>query len=246
MFELTLSINLEKQQYLLDFKKKLLAELGEDFATIISHNDDGRCFVAIACDDLKKAYLKAKIVSGILDIIVSAYKFEFFKSAFSPLPESIIILPFLKAISIFDKDSDFEVIKSEINVSNEILIDSFFSFRLQGLKTRWQKTAGIIKHNNIISSDEAMIEVIKYLSLSSENYSLIANVSISESGLEIKNYSGKQRFSSENSGVSKFLTEIIALNPLKINVIRDFELDKENKVYNILSDIFGEKIYLQS
>lgn len=246
MFELTLSINLDNQKYLLDFKKRLSKELGKDFATIISHNDDGRCFLAIACENAKKEYLKAKIISGILEIIVVAYKFEFFKQIFLPLSDSIIILPFLKAISIFDKDSDFEVIKSEINMSNEILIDRFFSFRLQSLKARWEKTANIIKQNNIINSEEAMSEVIKYLLLSSENYSLIVTATISDNRLELQSFNGKQMFSCKKTGISGFLTEIISLNPLKINIIRDFELDKENKIYEILNDIFGEKIYLQS
>ncbi len=246
MFELTLSIKLEKQKFLLDFKKKLTSELGENFATIISHNDEGRCHLAIACEQGKKEYIKAKVLSGVLEIILSAYKFEYFKDMLFSQSSSLMSMPFLKAISIFDADSDYEIIKREINLSGEILIDSFFHFRLQGLKDRWEKTAIIILKNGIIQSETAMIEVIKYLTSSSENYSLVANVELSQKKLEIKNYSGTKSYLASSDGMSKFLSEIIALNPLKINLRLSYELDENNKICKILNDIFGEKIYMQN
>ena len=246
MFELTLSIKLEKQKFLLDFQKKLANELGENFATIISHNDEGRCHLAIACEQSKKEYIKAKVLSGVLEIILSAYKFEYFKEALFFESSNFMSMPFLKAISIFDADSDYEIIKKEIILSGEILIDSFFHFKLQGLKDRWEKTAIIILKNGIVHSESAMIEVIKYLTSCSENYSLVANVELSHDKFEIKNYNETKIYVASNEGMAKFLSEIISLNPLKINLTLSYEIDENNKICKILNDIFGEKIYMQN
>jgi len=46
--------------------------------------------------------------------------------------------------------------------------------------------------------------------------------------------------------MAKFLSEIISLNPLKINLTLSYEIDENNKICKILNDIFGEKIYMQN
>lgn len=246
MFELTLSISIDKQKNLLDFQKKLTNDLGDLLSVLVSHNANGRTFLAIAVEDFKKEYLKAKVLEGVHSIIVDVYKYHFFKEQLLGLSSSVMIKPFLKAISIFDSESDFEVIKKEISFDGEILIDSFFYFKLQSLKLRWEKTANIILKNAIIQSDCAMIQVIRYLSETSENFTLIANVKIDNKRLTIKNYKGTKNYSATQEGMSKFLTEMISLNPLKINLTRNFEINEENKVCEVLNEIFGEKIYIQN
>lgn len=246
MFELTLSISIDKQKNLLDFQKKLIEENGDFLDVIVSHNANGRTFLAMAVEDSKKEYLKAKVLDGVLNIIVSIYKYNFFKDLLLCTSSSVMIKPFLKAISIFDADSDLEIIKKEISFEGEILIDSFFYFKLQTLKVRWEKTASIILKNAITQSDSAMMQVIRYLSESSENFTLIANVKVSDKRLIIKNYKGTKSYSASQDGLAKFLTEIISLNPLKINLTRAFEINEQNKACEILNEIFGEKIYIQN
>ena len=149
MFELTLSISIDKQKKLLDFQKKLTNDLGDLLSVLVSHNANGRTFLAIAVEDFKKEYLKAKVLEGVHSIIVDVYKYNFFKEQLLGLTSSVMIKPFLKAISIFDSESDFEVIKKEISFDGEILIDSFFYFKLQLLRARWERTANIINQNNL-------------------------------------------------------------------------------------------------
>ena len=131
MFELTLSISMTNERYLLKLKKKLIEEAGEQFGIIVSHNSNSRSYLAIAVDETKKDYLKAKVLNGVLDIIINEYKYNFFKEQLLTNSKNILYMPFLKAITIFDADCDYEIIKREINLSGEVLIDSFFYFKLQ-------------------------------------------------------------------------------------------------------------------
>ena len=48
MFELTLSIKLDKQKFLIEFQKKLSNELDKNFASIVSHIDGGKYCLAIS------------------------------------------------------------------------------------------------------------------------------------------------------------------------------------------------------
>ncbi len=246
MFELTLSIDIAKQKYLHEFYKILENDLSKQQIVMASHNENKRAYLAIAIDDTKKEYLKAKVLEFITKIVVNAYKYEFFKEKLERLGTSMLFLPFLKAISIFDADTDYEVVKKEISFSGEILIDSLFYFKLAPLKNRWEKTAEIIIRNNVVGSEESMLCVLKYLTETSENFSLVANVCLSSDNLQIKNYKGTKNFKTTKEGIEKFFTEIISLNPLKINLTSEFGDENESKPFKILSDIFGEKIYIKN
>jgi len=246
MFELTLSIDLGKQKYLYDFQKKLTKDLDDQYAVLVCHNENGRSYLAIAVSDNKKEYLKAKVLCGITDIIVNVYKYNYFKEKIAAFSSNLLTLPFLRAISIFDADSDYEIIKKEIVFDGEILIDSFFYFKLQFLQNRWAKTAEIIFKNGISESESSMIQILKYLTENCENFTLVANVFLSENKLKIKNFKGIKHYKNDKNGASKFLTEIISLNPLKINLTKDFDEFEKNKIFEILSEIFGEKIYIQN
>jgi len=117
---------------------------------------------------------------------------------------------------------------------------------LQNLKQRWQKTADIIIKNGITQSESSMIQVIKYLAGVSENFSLVATVEIFEDKIKLKNYQGTKSFKNQTEGLSKFFSEIIALNPQRINLIKKADDDLLGKAHQILTEIFGEKIYLQN
>lgn len=246
MFELTLSITIDKQKYLIDLQKKLLKDIKDDSFVAVCHNVNGRCFLAVASNGIKKEYIKAKILEGINNIIINEYKYNFFSDNLMSKLDSIVANPFLKAISIFDADSDYEIIKNEINLSGEVLIDSFFYFKLQPLKQRWEKTANIILRNGILQSESSMIQVIKYLADASENFVLVANIKIAENKLQLKNYKSVKSFKTNSEGISKFLTELISLNPLKINLSRDIDECEKSYVFDILNEIFGEKIYIEN
>lgn len=246
MFELTLSITIDKQKYLIDLQKKLLEEIKDDSFLAVCHNDNGRTFLAVASNESKKEYLKAKILNGILEIIINEYKYNFFKENLMAVADNLILLPFLKAISIFDADSDYEIIKNEIDLRNEVLIDSFFYFKLQSLKQKWEKTAAVIIKNGIIQSNTSMIQIIKYLADSSENFILVASIKIDDKKIQLKNYKTTKTFKTDDDGVSKFLTELISLNPLKINLTKNIDFCQKSKICDVLDEIFGEKIYLQN
>ena len=122
------------------------------------------------------------------------------------------------------------------------MVDSFFYFKLQILKNRWTKTISIINQNQVLYSLESMIEVLKYLTLSSDNYLITANVTVGKKQIKVKQYSGTKSFKRDFEGCSNFLTEMIRLNPVKIN-IKKHEIENDDNMVKILNDIFLDKIY---
>lgn len=242
MFELSISTIISKQHYIQELFKKLKDEIKLDKGVIIKQNNFGRSYVAIAVPEKKKEYYKSKILDFIVFMIIDDYKFNFFKENLQLIEQNIISQSFLKAISIFDSEIDGEIIKKKIELKNEILIDSFYHFKLQSLRERWQKTASVINQNQVLYSSESMIEVLKYLTLSSDNFLVTANIIVGKKKIKVKQYSGTKSFNRNFEGHSDFLTEIVRLNPVKINVTK-LEIENDDIVVKLLNKIFTDKVY---
>ena len=242
MFELSISTSFSKQHYIQELYKKLKDEIKIDKGVAIKQNSFGRSYVAIAVPEKKKEYYKSKILNYIVFMIIDDYKFNFFKENLELVEQNIISQSFLKAISIFDSEIDSDIIKRQVEFKGEILVDSFFHFKLQALRDRRTKTASVINQNQVLYSSESMIEVLKYLTISSDNYLVTANIVVGKRKIKFEQFSGTKSFKRNFEGHSDFLTEIVKLNPVKINLTKH-EIENDDYVVKLLNDIFTDKIY---
>lgn len=244
MFELTISTTVDKQSYLCELFKKLKAEISKDKGVIAKEHENGRAKLAIAVPMAKKEYYKAKILEHMTYMIEDDYKFNFYKESFTKNSmKNVVFQSFLKAISIFDAEIDKEVIAAQTCFSGEILVDSLFYFKLQKLQQRWKRTAEIVNQNQILHNQSAMIEILKYLVSTSDCVVTNLNVKLTKDLITLKN-SSSQKYKNNFNGVSDFLTEIVRLNPLKINLDMQKGLKGHDDLLDLLQDIFSEKIYL--
>ena len=244
MFELSISTTIDKQKYISDLHKKLFLEVKRDGGIAIKQNYRKRSYFALAVPETKKEYYKSKLLEHIIFMIIDDYKFNFFKENLNLVETGLIVEPFLKAISIFDAEIDKDVIKTQVDLSGEVLVDSLFYFKLQMLLRRWQKTTDIINQNQILASNSSMIEVLKYLTRMSDNLVLSTEIYIGKRQLKINSLSTAKCFKRDNGGSSNFLTEIVRLNPSKIKL--KIGTNENDEVFEILSQIFDDKIYVLS
>lgn len=242
MFELSISTTIGKQHYIQELYEKLKDEIKNDTGIAIKHNNFGRSYFAIAVPEKKKEYYKSKILDYIVFMIIDDYKFNLFKENLQIIEQNIVSQSFLKAISIFDSEIDTDVIKRQIELKNEVLVDSFYYFKLQALRNKWLKTIGVINQNQVLYSTESMIQVLKYLTISSENFSVTVSIILGKKRIKVSDYSGCRSFKRDFDGRSNFLTEIVRLNPVKIN-IKKIEVDSDDEMILLLSEIFTDKIY---
>ncbi len=245
MFELMVSTVFEKQDYISDLFKKLGSEIKKDGGIAAMQNHSGRSSFALAVPSRKKEYYKSKILEHIIFMIIDDYKFNYFKESIAVYDNEVIFESFLKAISIFDAEADKEYIKNQIELKGEILVDSFYFFKLMPLRSKWKRTADIINQNQILKSKSSMLEVLKYLTAMSENFSMETNIVLSKKQIKLTSLSKCKRFKRNFSGISLFMTEMIKLNPVKINLKQDAEEKFDSdEVADMLSKIFDDKIYL--
>lgn len=243
MFELTLCLCFERQKYISSFYKIMLPVVKSDSGIIIKHNSDGKSYLSIAVSENKKEYVKSKILDFVTKVIEDEFKYNYFKDKIEIKQANHLTEAFFRAIASFDADFDREIISSVLEFSNEIVVESLFYFKLQGLRTRWLKTAEIINQNFIMNSDNAMSEVLRYLCAISENNSVLVDLNFTEKQIELKNYLSKKRFKKDANGISKMFEEIIKLNPTKINIKNEVDETDESEITDMLLKVFNDKIY---
>lgn len=219
-------------------------EMKKDGGILIKQNYRGRCFLSFAIRDDKKEYYKSKLLEEIIFIVVDLYKFEFFKNQLYGFVGDVFAESFLKAVTLFDIEFDKEFIKKEVEFSSEILIDSLFYFKLQPLKFKWLKTAEIISQNKIVTSKASMFEIMKYLASVSDNLVVGVDVFISRKQIKLKNYCLSKCFKRDFDGISRFFAEMIRLNPNKINLKCNAEINENDEIYSAITKIFDDKIYV--
>lgn len=243
MFELTLCLDFRRQKYIRDFFCLIRDEIKKDGGIIIKHNSDGKSYLSLAVEDIKMEYIKSKVLDFVTQIIEDEFKYEFFKNNLIIPNQEMLTEAFLRAISGFDEDIDKEIISHLIDFNGEIVVESLFYFKLQGLVLKWQKTADIINQNLIMYSDNSMSEVLRYLCAVSDNKSVSVEVVLTDSKLELRNCLCSKQFGKSTEGISRLFSEIIKLNPLKIN-IKECECQLGfDKLKDALMKVFNDKIY---
>lgn len=242
MFELTLCLMFERQKYISSFYKLMLPVVKNDSGIIIKHNSDGKSYLSIAVSETKKEYVKSKVLDFVTKVIEEDFKYNFFKTQIEINQTSSLTEAFFRAIASFDMDFDREVILSVLEFSKEIVVESLFYFKLQGLRARWLRTAEIINQNFIMKSDNSMSEVLRYLCAISENNSVLVDLNFTEKQIEVKNFLRKKKFKKDASGISKMFEEIIKLNPTKIN-IKSVDDEYRDEITDTLLKVFNDKIY---
>ena len=243
MFELTLCLACERQRFISDFFKQIEKEIKKDNGIVVKQNYGGKSYLAMAICDEKKEYMKSLVLDFVLKVIIEDFKYNFFKEHININGGGLLNDAFFMAVSIFDSEIDKEIISSLIEFDGEIVIESFYYFKLQGLREKWQRTANIINQNGIMNSEKSVLEVVKYLCAVSENNAVLVNLMFSKDKIEMKNYYNAKKFKCDFLGLSRLYLEIIRLNPMKITIkIDDSEQEFEN-VAETLKCVFEDKIY---
>lgn len=244
MFELTISLNVEMQDKIYSICRQLLPEIKKDGGICTILNTGVRCNLVMAVDSEYREFFKAKILDFVTNIIIDHYKYNYLKNSILMCDTSVIHQSFLKAISIFDSETDREFIREQLTLSGELLIDSFYYFKLEPLREKWAKTISVIAKNRILESNSSMIEVLKYLTTMSDNCSVIADINLCGKQIKLKNLEKNMSFDKDFVGISGFFTEIVKLNPMKINIKLGKTDNEIDEIMVFLNKIFSDKVYV--
>jgi len=245
MWEFTLNDSSTKTSYINFLYAKLEGKVKFVGGIIIRQTNGTKSSLSLAVPTKQKDYFVLLILELVSEIITLDYKYAYLESRLGPyIKNELTKSAFLKALTIFDKQTDKDLIKKELVLEKELNINSFYNFKLYALRNRWEDICNVIEENiSSIEKADAFSELLKFLIKTSDvNYDEVHLYK------KHKNYVilDKQNrpidvLEPQDSSVEiKAITTLIALCPAKI-VLHKNGNNKE-PLYDYIFNLFDDKV----
>lgn len=248
MWEFTLIYNKEKAFYLDFIFSRLEHQVKFVNGIIIKQNFGGRARVSLAVPKKQKDYFVLLLLELVSEVITLDYKFQFLEDNLGvSITNELTKVAFLKCLTVFDKQTDKDLIKKQLVFENELNIDSFYYFKLEELRKRWQDICSLVSENiEALKATNGISDLLKFLIKTcdinvdevhvykkNQDYFLLDKA---EKPLPVM-ISGEDTHSQ-----TKTLEELITLSPARI-VLHG---DGKEPFFDYLSGLFDEKILISN
>lgn len=245
MWEFSLIYPAELNNYFVSLQKKIQLKLKNELGlcTIINNN------LVVACTQKFSIHIIRLIKDSICFVILNYYKANFLLEKlhnYELLQSYTSAL--LQALINFDKEEDKKIILKNLVLFDSLYLDSFFSFKCEELKTKWQEMCNLTNDNSLFLQDETMlVELLKFFNKSSKTSKEIT-INIKNQSLVLKNDKNKliklyyPLYQNNFSFSQIVVSNIIEQNPQVVKVKNSKNVDVF--LLDILSKIFGNNLEL--
>ncbi len=129
---------------------------------LTTFNDSKYTYLLFASDERIGEICKTKIKHSIITYIIDVYKYEFFKNIISKnRVESLTLDAYIKALTLYDVDTDIALINDSFSLDKQFYLDSFLHFKMFDILRMWRELCELILSNiNYLNSD-MMIDIMK-------------------------------------------------------------------------------------
>lgn len=231
------------------FKNNIKQKIKKHNGVVTSIEDEVCVKVLIAIPIIERFKIHNYLREKIAEIILLNYKKEYILSKLNFNPSKEIDMQiFLKALTVFDSDTDKEIIMERLKFDNSLYIDSFINFKLSFLKRKWDELISLANDNALyLINKESFLELIKFLISNLEYRYCTVNVFSKKDcyllydqfGNSIEDFLIEKSILYDNNTL---LTSLVALNPERI-VFHCKENINEHLVKD-LYDLFSNRIQI--
>ena len=186
-------------------------------------NDNGREQLVIVfdgtCEPPRK--ITSALADAIADIIITDCKCHYIESSLKlPIEDEINRHAFIRALSSFDRAADLTLAKSLIKLTPNFLLDSFYTFSIDALKTRWQEACALANDNAcFLVCDGTFRELLRFLISNLETREKEVHLFQRSDEVEVLTSNLKPAsvyVGDELSADAKLVSKLIALAPKRI------------------------------
>ena len=223
MWEFCIAFDDETQAQ--NFRKSIISDIKslQGVVTVLVSITFAKVLIAVPNDVKTKA--KEILIEKIAENILLYNKKRYILSKLNfDITHSTSMQVFLKALVVFDSDTDKEIIIERLDLQNDIVVKSFVDFRLTFLKRKWDELVSLANDNAMyLVSEDTFGELIKFLISNLEYRCYAVNVFSKKNCYLLCDTQGKviNDFLIERNIVyddNMLITSLIALNPEKIIV----------------------------
>lgn len=158
MWELSLACN-NKNKHILEYINNCFcADLPDCMLT--TYSDRHFTYLLFASDDSVGKLCKSKIKKFIGTYIIDVYKYEYFSKKILR-NKSLISQAYIKALTLYDVETDMALIDSSLDLASQLHIDSFIDFKMADIVRMWQELCELITSNINYLNRDMMIDVMR-------------------------------------------------------------------------------------
>lgn len=219
--------------------KAIIPPIQELGGVVTKNEDNGYFSILVGVSERDKHQVSMILSSCIIELICTNFKLDFLnKHLFLPEHDKIGMTAFKKALLNFDKETDKFIIRKNLNLDQDVFIESFYHFRLKPLQDKWAELVALSNENrDYLISSESFIDLLKFL---------IDNLDICEDEISIvKEDEGYKIFLHEDQQYENrvfndesMISSVIDLSPQKINLY----FKESSNAINLIKQIFEERV----
>ncbi len=231
------------------FKNSLNDIIKSNNGVITTLNQYNFTKVLIAVPIIERFKLHNTIREKIAENILLSYKKDYILSRLNfDINQNLNMQIFLKALVVFDSDTDKEIILERMKFDSNLVVNSFINFRLSFLKRKWEELVELANDNSMyLLNNDTFHELIKFLISNLEYRYHTINIFSKQDCYLLYDTSGKviNDFLVDKNVAyddNHLLTSLVALNPEKI-VIHCNSFVKD-KLLNTLYEYFSNRVHI--
>lgn len=242
MWEFSLNLKTENFSIAKDVFLRLQNEF-KNFSGVVTSSDDGQYIkILIATENQNRDFFAQKIENCIANVICVNFKEIFLnENLYLPLKDNMGKLAFKKALLNFDKETDNFIVKRNLDIKNELFLESFYFFRLKYLRDKWQELVDLSNENkDFLMTNDSFVDLLKFLVDNLEIYQ--DEIYVLKSGNSYKILFNDKTVAFDNLDEDDIVSSVIDLSPKKINLF----FNESSGAIKLLKDIFDSRVIEKS
>lgn len=209
-------------------------------------SEDDKVKIVLACEEVERRRTCFFLVDAISETICTYFKYKFIDENLKvAMQNKVNLQAFKKALVSFDRETDKYIVSKTLDLNDNLMIESFFNFKLRKLKDKWLELVALANDNaTYLVCNDTFIELLRFL---------VENLEIAYDEINVVKENGRFKICDQNFNdiepleESKneeediaLVTTLIALCPKKINVYCDRVED--NNAINLIAQIFENRL----
>lgn len=127
---------------------------------LTTYSDKHFTYLLFASDESIKQICQSKIKHCIATYIIDEYKYNYFMRQIKG-GDNLVFQAYIKALSLYDADTDVALIMASFDVEGQFYLDSFIKFKLYDIVRMWQELCALITSNINYLNRDMMLDVIR-------------------------------------------------------------------------------------
>ncbi|MFQ6724305.1 MAG: hypothetical protein ACLRFE_03110 [Clostridia bacterium] len=239
MWEFSLACSNKHKDILEYIKNCFCADLPDCMLT--SYGDKHFVYLLFASDESISNICKTKIKRCVSTYIVDVYKYNYFMTKIVNT-KNLINQAYVKALTLYDVDTDIALINSLLDFDNSLHIDSFIAFKLNDLERMWQELCDLITSNINYLNHDMKIDVMRQFISTFDSPIATLKIIIEDDGFALYKLTNdcnpvKLKDNAEDIDIVNYT---LLLNPKHIEIYGN--INNGFSMINLLKSLYEDKV----